>query len=376
MQSKDPERRSEINGGMVRVRRRITGAVGAGVVMLLAAGCAGAATGGKASPGASASVVAAEPLPLPPTPRAVTWTDSDHKAHPLRVTPTRLARGDAANLEHVRLDDDLKGMVPYYLTFSYTNTGKAPVSGVDPTGNFSVNGADGRAGQPVSLFRTNPLATSSGQPEECRESGRARLAAGETAALCQIFMLPKDRKVATVSYKDDGGDTFLWDIDGAAAEGNTAGVLPAGRPADSVTQDTYDHAVPVHLTPKGVRTGSLADLDRFDLSAETKKMVPYYVTIEYRNTGKYDLLPSMKDGVVLRSAGGQEAKKMLLLDIGGPGVGRCPESVPHGMVRPQATVTECSIHLLPKGDRPVTVVFQGKGQGAQPVVWRATGGDR
>ncbi|MFF2805672.1 hypothetical protein ACFVT2_00555 [Streptomyces sp. NPDC058000] len=350
----------------------MAGAAGASVLMLLAVGCGGA-PGGKASPGASPAVVPAKPLPMVSAARTGTWTGSDHKAHPLRLKPTRLALGHPSDLAHIRLDDDLKGLVPYYLTVSYTNTGKDAVSQLSPQRNFSLNGVDGQAGQQVSLFRTDPLATSNGLPPECQESGKAELAAGETAAFCQIFMLPKGLKPGNVSYKDDGGDTLLWQVGGA--QQGARGVLPAHQPADAVTTDSDRRTATVLATPKRVRTGSLADLSRFDLNADQKKLVPYYVTVEYRNTGKQDLLPSLNDSLVLSGASGQQARKMLLLDIGGPGVSQCPEAVPDKMLKPGATVTACTIHMLPKGDPPASLTFQGSGDGAQPVTWRAAADD-
>lgn len=39
---------------------------------------------------------------------------------------------------------------------------------------------------------------------------------------------------------------------------------------------------------------------------------------------------------------------------------------------PNGTVTECSIHLLPKGDAPAAIVFDGEGGGTEQVVWRAS----
>ncbi|MEU9113598.1 hypothetical protein AB0D04_17905 [Streptomyces sp. NPDC048483] len=347
----------------------MAGAAGVGVFMLLAVGCGGAATPGKASPGPSEAVRPAKPLPLKSAPRQASWTDSDDAVHQLRLTPTRLARGADSDLRHVQLDDDLKGQVPYYLTFSYTNTGKGTVDRPDPARNFSVNGADGQAAQQVSLFQSNPMATSSGVPPECRGGSKDTLAPGDSTADCVIFMLPKGAQPATVSYKDDDSGTLLWQVGGAKG-GASGGVLPVGKPADGVTADSSRRSVALRITPKGVRTGSLADLSRFDLDADKKKLVPYYVTMQYRNTGSHDLLPSMNNGVMLRSAGGQEAKKLILIDIGGPGVSQCPESVPHEMVKPGATVTECSTHLMEKGDPPVAVVFQGEGEG-RSVTWRA-----
>ncbi|MGV4930035.1 hypothetical protein [Streptomyces sp. BHT-5-2] len=356
----------------MRGRGRIASAMGAGALMLLAVGCGGA-SGAKAKPGASPAVVPAKPLPMESAARTGTWTGSDHKAHPLRLKPTRLAAGHPSDLAHIRLDDNLKGLVPYYLTVSYTNTGKGTVSELYPERNFSVNGVDGQAGEQLSLFRTNPLATGNGLPPECQESGKATLAAGETSAVCQIFMLPKGLKPGNVSYKDDGGGTLLWQIGGA--QQGAAGVLPPHQPADVVTTDSDRRTATALATPKNIRTGSLDDLSRFDLRAEEKQLVPYYVTVVYRNTGRYDLLPSLNDSLTLTGVSGRQAQKMTLLDIGGPGVPQCPESVPHKMLKPGATVTECTIHMLPKGDPPASLTFEGSGDGARPVSWRATADD-
>ncbi|MFG2226147.1 hypothetical protein [Streptomyces sp. NPDC048644] len=307
-------------------------------------------------------------MPIHVTAHQATWTDSGDRVHQLRLTPTRLARGAPSDLAHVRLDDSLKGLMPYYLTVSYTNTGKSPISAANPESNFSVNGVDGRPGERVSLMSA-PLATSSGLPEACRESGSAKLAVGETAEVCQIFMLPKEAQPATVSYQDDADGPLIWKVDGTNASG--AGVLPAGRQAGSVWEDSDGRRVTIDVTPKSVRAGVVADLSRFDLDADEKKLVPYYVTVEYRNTGTHDLYPSMQDGVVLRSAGGRDAKRITLIDIGGGGVSRCPGALPNKMVAPGRAVTQCSIHMLPKEDHPVTVVFQGQGADAQTIIWRA-----
>ncbi|MFI9051663.1 hypothetical protein [Streptomyces sp. NPDC053427] len=355
----------------MRVRRGMAGAAGVGVFMLLAVGCGGASMSGKATPKAPDAVHPAKPLPMQTTPQKATWTDSEDTSYPLRIAPTRLARGSDSDLKGVRLDDDLKGKVPYYFTFSYTNTGKGTVNRPSPARNISVNGADGQAAQQVSLFSGNPLATSSGMPRECREPGKTTLAPGDSATECEIFMMPKGAQPATVSYKDDGSDTLLWKVDGPKG-GASGGVLPEGKPADGGTGDSSSRPVTLRITPKSVRTGSSADLSRFDLNADQKKLVPYYVTMQYRNTGKYDLLPSLNDKVLLRSAGGQEAKKLLLIDIGGPGVPQCPDAVPDKMVKPGATVTVCSIHMMAKGDPPVALVFQGEGHPS--VTWRAAPG--
>jgi plastocyanin len=313
------------------------------------------------------------------TPHTVTWTDTGQRAHHLRITPKRLARGSASDLTNVHMmEDDLKGKVPYYLTVSYTNTDQDALLRPTPEDDFSVNGVDGQPGKAVSMF-SDGLGTGPSLPDQCGKSGPDKLAPGGTAQVCQIFMLSPKQQPATVSYTDDNGGAVIWQISGDKADA-ASDVLPAGKTAASVWQDSDNHTVPLSVTPKSVRTGDLSDLSQYDLSADDKKLVPYYVTIEYRNAGSYSLYPDMHESVLLRGASGQEAKALTLLNLNldgsGNGISQCPEAVPNKEVQPQGTVTECTVHMLPKSDYPLTVVFQGKGSGAQPVTWHAAEGSK
>lgn len=353
---------------------RPVGAVGAGMLVLLVVGCGGAQPGGEAPPKASAASAAARPVPMRTAPRPATWTGPGGEAHPLRIAPEGLARGSVSDLENVRLDDDLDGTVPYYLTFSYTNTGKETLRRPDPQDNFSVNGTDGRPGERLVLM-ANPSATGSGLPKQCDRSGPDELAAGRTAKVCQVFMLPEKQQPVTVSYTDEEGGPLIWEVDGGEDDAGS-GVLSAGETAESAWTDSDDRPVPLLVTPRGVRAGAAADLSRYDLDEEEKKLVPYYVTVEYRNRGRQELYPGMQDGVVLWGASGRQARRMTLLDLGsgGNGLEQCPDTVPEGMVKSLGTVAQCSVHMLPVGDRPAAVVFESRAPGTRSVTWRATDG--
>jgi hypothetical protein len=39
--------------------------------------------------------------------------------------------------------------------------------------------------------------------------------------------------------------------------------------------------------------------------------------------------------------------------------------------KPGSVLTLCTIHLLPKGDRPAMVSFQGEVKAVKPLLWRA-----
>ncbi|MGW4239388.1 hypothetical protein ACWEJP_21645 [Streptomyces sp. NPDC004749] len=357
-----------------RTSRALVAAAGVGALAVLATGCGGgtsASSGdGDSEQAGKRSGKPATPVAVASSPQAATWTDGDDKARPIELAPKSLARGSAADLAHVQLDDDMKGMVPYYLTFSVTNTGRGALDRPDPESGFAVVGADGRPGERLMLM-ANPLATGSGSPESCDKGVPATLAAGRTAEACQVFMLPKGQEPTAVSYTDDDAAPLIWKA-GDGKSGASGGVLAAGASADSVWRNSDDRPVPVKITPKSVRAGDIADLSRFDLDEDEKELVPYYVTVEYRNTGEYDLYPGLQDDLELRSASGQPSRPLVLIDIGGPGVGECPDATPDEMVKPGATVTQCSIHLLARTDRPATFTLSGDDPKARPLTWTAT----
>ncbi len=335
--------------------------------MLLAAGCGGGGqSADKDTSGAQGGK--AQPVKVQSTEQSAYWTDSDDKAHPLTVAPKSLARGSASDLEKVRLDDGLKGMVPYYLTVSVTNEDSSTLESPSPERNLSLSTADGTAGKPVQVFSGGGLSTESPLPAGCRKGAPDKLAAKGKAELCQIFMLPKGQEPGSVAYADGDADPVVW----KAGDGKgSAGVLPAGKPADSAWKNSSGKSVPVKVTPKNVREGEVSDLGKFDLDADDKKKVPYYVTFAYRNGGKDKLYPDMQDGVTLRTVSGQETRPLTLLDFSGSALPQCPKSKPDGMVAPKGTVTQCSVYLLPKSDRPLAVAFAGTGTGAQPLAWKA-----
>ncbi|GAB2940925.1 hypothetical protein GCM10027075_46810 [Streptomyces heilongjiangensis] len=353
-------------------------AAGTGLLSLSVAACGAEGSKSGDSAEGNSKPAAATVLPIDSTVRSATWTDRS-ATHSLKVAPERLARGTAADLDHVRLDDDLKGMVPYYLTITYTNTGSAPLAQPDPESHFTVTLADGTPGRAVTLWNTNTLATASSRPlpDDCGAAGPASVAAKATATVCQLVMLPKGRTPVTVAYADEAGATLLWKVGDGEGDDNDGRLLAARTSAESSYKDvtTKGDAVPLRVTPKSVEAGRLKDLGDYDLGSTSKRLVPWYVTLQYRNLGKEKLLPVMDDGVGLRTAGGREVQPVPLIDFSGAGEGegidQCRGSVPHTRLAPGSTLTLCTIHLLPEGDRPAMVSFQGEGNGVRTLTWRA-----
>lgn len=353
------------------MRGRMAGVAGAGVLVLLATGCGSSHSGDDDKGSGKGSAAAPKPLPLEHTSHQVSWTEDDVAVH-MKLGLKRLARGSEADLAQAQLDDDVKGMVPYYLTFSYTNTGTSTLRSPDPESNFSVTAPDGVPAKRISLFNTDPAATeaASGVPRACAKSGPGAMAPGRTAEKCEIFMLPKGQRPAAVAYAKEASGTLLWKAGDGKGGGASGDPLPADKAAGSAWEDSHGRDVTMSVVPKSVRAGSLADLSQYKLDADDKKRVPFYVTLEYRNTGKHELLPLMQDGVSVRSAGGELVEPLTLVDFSGKEFDKCRGSVPNTRLKPKSTITLCSIHMLPKGDRPAAVTFRG--DGSDPLTWQAT----
>lgn len=351
------------------------------MLALAAAACSGAGPDGsdkgKAAGGEPEQAAPVRPVPVEKQQREITWSDPENQSHALRAAPSGLARGSEADFKNVRLDDELKGKVPYYLTVTYTNASEKRLERPSPERDFAVAAADGRAGQVVSVV-SSALSQKSGLPKACSRSAPAKLEPGDRATVCRIVMMPKDRPPAAVSYtgRDARGNEsapVIWKAGGGGKGELPSGVLPFKKPAESAVEDADGRTVKVRATPRTIRKGKLADLGRFELDAEDKKKVPYYVTVEYRNDGSHKLLPQMSQKAELRTVSGQSARRLTLIDFGGDGVSECPDAEPDGLVEPKSSVTECSIFMLPKADSPAALVFTGEGEAAKTVTWQAPG---
>ncbi|MEV0614759.1 hypothetical protein AB0I81_15620 [Nonomuraea sp. NPDC050404] len=354
--------------------RQTSTIAGAGVLALLLAGCGGSDTGksvsGDTPKAKETAAPTGTPLTLDTAPQRANYTDRDDKTHQLTLHPTLLKRGSVDDLKGVQLDDDVRGMVPHYLTVSITNSGSGTVESALAVRNFRLALGDGTAGETVSFFGGNPLASpGTGPLETCNGTKAPRtLAAGQAATECRVVMLPKDAKPATVSYSDDSG-TSTWKVEG----GDTgSGVLPADKPAKVTWKDAQDKDVPLTVTPKSVRKAGAGALAGYDLNARQKAATAYFVTLAYRNNGTSKLYPGMEEAVTLRTESGQTLRKLTLIAIGSNGPKGCQSSVPYGMVRPGKSVQQCGVYLVDQGDKPVTITFSSTADGAEPVTWKTS----
>ncbi|WP_159029817.1 hypothetical protein [Streptomyces marincola] len=353
----------------MRIPRKFVGVMGAGALLLLS-GCGddggdggSEGTGSAESSGADdgGSGAEATPLTLDATAGQSTWTVDD-QAHAVDITPVSLARGDASDLENIRLDDEMEGFVPYYLTVEYTASDTALSDG-DLDG-FSVVDAGGWTGERITIMGGFSSSGESPLPAACDAEAPDRLAAGQSAEVCQIHMLPPSMQPAAVSYVDDGAAPLVWSVEGG--EGGENATLPAGETAATTWLDSDEQEIPLNVTPAGVAQGAPEDLADWDVDTEGR--VPYFVSVEYQNDHPdIELYPSMQDSVTMRTASGQEARKVTLIDVYGREVEQCRDRVPDEMVAPGGTVTQCSIFLVQEGDTPASMTFAPNG--GEPLYW-------
>lgn len=366
----------------MRVRRRraeVAVTACASALTLLLVGCGGSDSqdnSGAATPSKSASKPP-EPRPVPVQAAAhrITWEGGDGR-HPVKLEIASLKRGSEADLADVELSGDLTGSIPYYLTVTYTNVSKEAIDQPDLIDDFSLTSADGETGERIALMNTG-LSSGTDLPSHCESTSSGTMPPGGTAEACVTLMLPKKATPAAISYLSGETRAYSWKVKpgkGADKGRGSSDVLEPHASAQSVWTDSDDREVPVRATLKSVRAGTVSDLSRFSLDADEKKQVPYYVTFEYRNVGRHSVLPSMQNTVTLHGASGQSVPQMMLLHIGGTGVEQCPETVPDTMLRPKGAVTKCTVHLLPKGDKPITVAAESEVPGADQKTWRVPEG--
>ncbi|MBQ1100129.1 hypothetical protein KBY55_29725 [Streptomyces sp. b94] len=271
------------------------------------------------------------------------------------------------------MDEELKGMVPHYLTFEVTNTGprKLPDAYMVDN-NFALNGTDWERGEEVYLSGGRP----DGSDLPCADTAPETLAPGDSYDTCVTYALPEGVGVLSLShiadgYLDEGGAVATWPVEG----GLKAASAELAEPGDIVRvrwDDREDGVLELPATLVSVRRGSAADLAGLDLdlNENERRGVPYYVSVTYTNPGPEDLYADQSDRVRLLTEGGRQiqGKTAFGLDTRIPG---CPSDWVARMIPPGDSVTECSIHLVTdEDDKPFAVGFA---EADRPglVTWRA-----
>ncbi|MFF2007778.1 hypothetical protein ACFVWY_01720 [Streptomyces sp. NPDC058195] len=347
-------------------------AMGAAATLLLA-GCTGGQGVGRAVERAAKRPASWTDLPVRTGARDVVHTGTDHRSYDVRITVKSLVRGSEEDMRGARVDKGLKGMVPHYLTFEVTNTGRKKIPAaymVDS--DFALNGTDWARGEEVFVSGGAP----GGADLPCADTAPKTLAPGDSYSTCLTYALPEGVGVLSLThnadgYLDEGGAVAAWPVEGGLEAASTG----LAEPGDIVRvrwDAREDGILELPATLVSVRRGSATDLAGLDLdlNENERRGVPYYVSVTYTSTGPKDLYTNQASHVRLLTEGGRQipGKTPFVPDTGIPG---CPSDWVARMISPGDSVTECSIHLVTDdGDKPFAVGFA---EADRPglVAWRA-----
>jgi hypothetical protein len=140
-----------------------------------------------------------------------------------------------------------------------------------------------------------------------------------------------------------------------------AGITPSGTtlPVGSAASVEYEVSTgstdtsTLTVSVDSVAQGSIADLADFQLDAQTKLGVPFYVSMTFHNTGAQPLDPGGVFGLVnAHNADGDELAGLSLIGEFEPCGGDEPDSL-----APGKTFTECHVYIAPAGQRAADVVL-------------------
>jgi hypothetical protein len=103
-----------------------------------------------------------------------------------------------------------------------------------------------------------------------------------------------------------------------------------------------------------VRKGSISDLSSFDLDAQTKLGVPFYITEVVKNVGKAAGNASGSGGALtVKNGAGDDLDSLTLLGDFPTCQGNPPDSL-----APGKQFTECDVYIAPRGQSVASVAYQ------------------
>jgi hypothetical protein len=167
--------------------------------------------------------------------------------------------------------------------------------------------------------------------------------------------------IATASSSCFGGDKQQP----SPTVGASASPLKVGDPR-VMDYESGDHRTArIEVTPTRVVKGDIEDFKGVRLDARTKRSTPYYVTVSYENVGTTTLpSPSLSINLWARNASGKRAPKLTVIGALGP----CENGDAPPSWKPGATLVDCSVFLLPKGEAPASVTWQSDPD-QEPAKW-------
>ncbi|MFF5342021.1 hypothetical protein ACFY4H_15060 [Streptomyces althioticus] len=357
----------------MRLSSQLGKAAVAAVALSLLAGCAWERDAGGVVEPTPKRPASWTDLPVAAGARNVVHMDVDDRPHTIQIAVKSLVRGSEEDMGGARVDEELKGAVPHYLTFEVTNTGPRTIP--DPfmvDSDLFLMGTDWEHGQEVHLSGGRP----GGVDLPCANFPPETLAPGASYETCVTYALPEGVGVLSVmryagGYLDETGAVAVWPVDGGV-ETVSAGIAEPGDVVPVRHDADADGILELPATLVSVRRGSMADLKGPDLplTEEERHGVPYYVSVTYTNTGTADLYNDQSRRIRLLTQHGRQIpeKSHHFVDPEVPG---CPSDWMFAAVPTGGSITQCSIHVVTgQGEKPFAVGFD-QAEGAGLVVWRA-----
>jgi len=148
--------------------------------------------------------------------------------------------------------------------------------------------------------------------------------------------------------------------------GQTAHVTFAPMHTDTDVNDPL--RVQIDVTVVSIRNGAISDLSRFDLNAQQKASVPYYLTSKVTNNGApFPTQFSEPDIVALDAHGNTQSSTGLLFG----NLKQCPQVAAPKVWRTGQSTTSCDVYLMPQGSAIVSAQYIGTpAYAASPVTWK------
>lgn len=134
-------------------------------------------------------------------PAIVVLEAGDGAASAITATPTKVTRGKMKDFTFFSLDEASKASTPYYVRATVTNEGPAGLGGLGAP--FVVHDDTDMIVAPNVI---------NGEFEPCKNGQLpAKFLPGDTAELCMVFLVPKDRKLVTIdAVSDEPATAVRW----------------------------------------------------------------------------------------------------------------------------------------------------------------------
>ena len=148
--------------------------------------------------------------------------------------------------------------------------------------------------------------------------------------------------------------------------GQTAHVTFAPMHTDTDVNDPL--RVQIDVTVVSIREGAISDLSKFELNAQQKASVPYYLTSKVTNNGASFPTQFSEPGVIALDAHGNAQISTGLL-FGN--LKQCPQVAAPKVWKTGQSTTSCDVYLMPQGSAIVSAQYIGTpAYAATPVAWK------